>query len=280
MSRFRTLKLAMTTLKVSRLYRYPVKSLPGIAVDEMPLDDFGPANDRRWMIIDAEGRFVTQRTEPRLALAEVYESGGGELALGLPDGAHSALRPGSERQAVQIWHDRVEAVLAAGDASASLSRWLGQELYLVYMPDNTVRPADPGYVVGERRVSFADGFPFLVANAASLQQVETWSQEAWSMQRFRPNIVVSGADAFAEDQWRWLRVGGAVLECVKPCSRCLITTVDPATGVFDSRKEPLRTLGRHRRSSSGVIFGQNAVHWRGANIRVGDNVEILDGCPL
>ncbi|MAL98348.1 MAG: MOSC domain-containing protein [Alteromonadaceae bacterium] len=270
----------MANLQISGLYQYPVKSLAGIAVDEIRLDDFGPAHDRRWMVVDKEGVFVTQRSEPRLALIRPNQTSAGLVSLQIPDTESVALTASGELQSVSVWGDRVTGLRAANGASDLLSRWLGREVYLVYMPESSVRPVDPDYVAGDRRVGFADGFPFLIVNEASLAQVNEWSGQAWEILRFRPGLVIRGAEPFAEDQWQWLRVGDAVLECVKPCSRCIVTTIDPATGEPHPEREPLRTLGRHRRTSSGVIFGQNAVHWRGARISVGEQVEILDGCPL
>lgn len=267
------------SLHVAGLYRYPVKSLPGVAVDRLDLDDFGPAGDRRWLIVDAGGQFVTQRTEPRLALVRLTSSEAGAVSLTLPNGSAVNLCPGPEPVRVTVWGDEVEAVKASGSASALLSAWLGRELQFAFMPADKVRPVDPEFVTG-RRIGFADGYPFLIANPASLGALDEWTGQAWDMRRFRPGIVVAGAGRFAEDGWRWLRIGGAVLECVKPCSRCVMTTVDPDTGVLNPEREPLRTLSRYRRTPTGVIFGQNAVHWHGNSIVVGDPVQLLDGFPL
>jgi uncharacterized protein YcbX len=269
----------MSSLSISRLYRYPVKSFPGIAVERLALDDFGPAGDRRWLVVDADGQFVTQRAEPRLALIDIV-SETPFITLGLPGGKSLELAPGAEPIKVGVWRDQVEGVRAAGTASATLSAWLGRELYFVYMPSDSFRPVDPDFVGGTRRVGFADGFPFLLTNEASLAAVDQWTGKPWNMRRFRPGIVVNGAEAFAEDGWHWLRIGEAILECVKPCSRCIMTTVDPEHGTLDPDREPLRTLSRHRRTHAGVIFGQNAVHWHGTAIAVGDAVELLSDSPL
>lgn len=265
-------------LQVCALYRYPVKSCPGLAVSSLALDDFGPAGDRRWLLVDDGGRFVTQRSEPSLAQVAVAE-GAVALTLTLPGGPELELRPGLETMRVSVWGDQVWGLKAAGLASTAISEWLGRRLYFVFMPADTVRLADPDFVSG-RRVGFADGFPFLITNPASLEALEAWTGSRWDMRRFRPGIVISGAGAFAEDQWRWLRIGEAVLECVKPCSRCVMTTVDPETGQVHPEREPLRTLSRYRKSDAGIIFGQNAVHWHGGSIAVGDAVELLDGSPL
>lgn len=270
----------MSALRVSRLYRYPVKSLPGIAVQELVLDDFGPAGDRRWLVADSDGRFVSQRTEPALARIKVVAEGPDLVTLQLPDGQILDLVPGTQAMRVQVWQDEIDGFMASGDASARLSAWRGRDLRFVYMPEDSFRPVDPDFVESRRRVGFADGFPFLITNEASLEAVEKWTGKAWDVRRFRPGIVVSGADAYAEDGWRWLRVGEAILECVKPCSRCVMTTVDPDQGTLDPDREPLRTLSRYRRTPAGTIFGQNAVHWHGSVIAVDDAVELLDGFPL
>ena len=271
----------MTPLRVSGLYRYPVKSLSGVAVQQLALDEFGPAGDRRWLIADSNGHFVTQRTEPRLAVIDVLAEKGERVSLQLPGGPILDLVPGDRPMQVRVWRDAVEGVCASGEASTLLSNWIGRELHFVYMPDDSFRPVDPNFVGGERRrVSFADGFPFLVTNEASLEPLGDWTGKMWDMRRFRPGIVLAGASAFAEDEWGWLRIGATVLQCVKPCSRCIITTVDPDRGIFDPEREPLRSLSRHRRTIAGTIFGQNAVHWHGSSIAVDDPVELLDGSPL
>ncbi|WP_165855023.1 MOSC domain-containing protein [Marinobacter sp. JSM 1782161] len=260
----------MAKVKVEQLFYYPVKSLRGVSLTSMTLDDFGPAGDRRWMLVDPEGCFVTQREQPRLALiqADLHD---GRLVLTLPGEADPvAVEPSDTEQRVRVWRDWVKARFAAGDASERLSRWLDTPVSLVYMPDSSLRPVDHNYSLAERRVSFADGFPFLVTHTASLQALSARAGQDFDMRRFRPNIVVSGGDAFAEDQWRALTIDGLRLDLVKPCSRCVMTTVDPDKGEKAADLQPLRELGRFRRTPDGVMFGVNGIHSGTGGIRVGD----------
>lgn len=258
-------------VKISRLFRYPVKSLRGLEVEYLELDDFGPIGDRRWMIVDAKGRFVTQRKYPQLALLGLSEGDDG-LEVAVPGAGCHALQAGAESREVVVWEDRVEALIDAGAASSALSGWLGEPVQFVYMPDYSFRRIDPVYVAGSRRVSFADGFPFLVINQSSLDQLSGWVGRSMDVRRFRPGILVSGAGAFAEDGWSGLRIGTLMIDLVKPCARCVMTTVDPDQGSRDPEGEPLKTLRSYRNSESGILFGVNGVHRHSARIQVGDEV--------
>ena len=161
-----------------------------------------------------------------------------------------------------------------GEASDALSRFCRKPVSLVFMPDSSFRRVDAGRVDEYRRVGFADGFPFLVTNTASLAELNTRLEVPVEMRRFRPNIVVEGADAWDEDHWQSLSIGNNRLSIVKPCSRCVMTTVDPSTGLKDAAVQPLRTLSRYRRTGEGVIFGQNAIHESPGLIRVGEPVTV------
>ena len=262
-------------MNVQSLFIYPVKSLAGISVSHLELDDFGPSGDRRWMIVDAHGKFATQRRLPRLALIGVALDGE-TVNIQIPGQGEFALTPGEEQEEVTIWRDQVRASTAQQMANEALSRFCGEPLRLVYMPDTTFRRVDPERVADVRRVGFADGFPFLVANAASLEELNGRLVQPVDMRRFRPNIVISAAEPWAEDSWRVLRVGDVGLRVVKPCSRCVLTTVNPDTGVKDPGTEPLKTLSGYRRTADGVIFGQNAVHEGRGRIAVGDSVSIIE----
>lgn len=263
-------------MKVTQLFRYPVKSLPGIPVDEIHFDDFGPRGDRRWMIVDAaSGRFVTQRLYPQLALVGIAESVG-RVSIHLPEGGTFTLEAGAETRSVTVWKDSVQARLALGDVSTRLSAWLGAEVVLVYMPEDSFRQIDPAYVDERRRVSFADGYPLLVTSEASLRQVSEWVGRPLSMRRFRPGIVIDGTQPFAEDNWSSIRVNGLEIALVKPCSRCVMTTVDPDIGKKDIDGEPLKTLKLHRSSADGALFGQNGLHRGLGTVRVGDIVDVVE----
>ncbi|MBJ6138037.1 MOSC domain-containing protein [Marinobacter litoralis] len=262
-------------MNVLSLFIYPVKSLAGIAVPNLELDDFGPSGDRRWMIVDKLGKFVTQRRLPRLALIGVRLNAG-VVSISIPEQGEFALVATSEQQQVTVWRDQVLASEAQQDVNDALSRFCGEPLRMVYMPDSTFRRVDPERVAEVRRVGFADGFPFLLANAASLDELNGRLAQAVDIRRFRPNIVISGAAPWNEDSWRSLTVGDVRFRVVKPCSRCVLTTVDPDTGQKDSNTEPLKTLSHYRKTEDGVIFGQNAVHEGVGRISVGDSVSIVE----
>lgn len=264
----------MAQLTVEQLFYYPVKSLHGVEVDAVTLDDFGPAGDRRWMLVDEEGRFITQREQPQLALVHSALQHG-VLTLSIPGQETPVPVTASERERrVLVWRDWVKAQLAEPGPAELLSDWLGVRVELAYMPESSVRPVDRNYVPEDRRVSFADGFPFLITHTASLAALSQRIGESVDMRRFRPNIVVSGGDAFDEDRWVRLHRDDFTLDLVKPCSRCLMTTVHPDDGVRSDNLQPLRELGRFRRTPDGVLFGVNAVHSGPATLRVGDTFDI------
>lgn len=260
-------------MQVHSLWIYPVKSLAGIAVDSFQLDDFGPMADRRWMIIDEDRNFVTQRAFPVLARIKPVVSGG-QVAVDIPGEGLFPLEITDQSLRVLVWRDWVKAQVGGVAANEALSRFVGKPLRLVYMPDDSFRRVDAGRVTDVRRVSFADGFPLLVTSLSSLQELNHRLDAPVEMRRFRPNIVVEGAEPWAEDGWTTLQAGSVSLSLVKPCSRCVMTTVDPDTGIKDAGVQPLRTLSGYRRTDEGVIFGMNAIHESSGTIRVGDSVTV------
>lgn len=262
-------------MKIKALYYYPVKSLAGVATTELPLDRFGPVADRRWMLVDEEGRFVTQRKYP--ALARIHPRLDGEaLSLDIPGQGRVNVRVSDSRRQVTVWRDLVDGVLAAEtDASEAVSAFLGKPVTLVYMPDSVTRPARHEKLAGEHPVSFADGFPFLLTSQASLDDLNQRLPWKADMRRFRPNVVIEGAGAaWEEDHWNTVVLGEVPVRLVKPCSRCIMTTVDPDTGERSSDGNPLKTLSGFRRTESGVIFGANGVHLETGTLRVGDPVTV------
>lgn len=260
-------------MKVHALFLYPVKSLAGIPVDRFSLDDFGPVGDRRWMIVGANGQFVTQRLNPELAMIAtrfdgpdviITIPGEGEFRLSAEAGAGTGL--------ARVWRDQVDVLSGPINAADALSRFCGKDLHFVYMRNETFRRVDPEWVPAYRRVSFADGFPFLVTNQASLDELNSRLEHPVDMRRFRPNLVVSGAQPWDEDRWTSLSVREISLSLVKPCSRCIMTTVDPDTGIRSPDGQPLKTLASYRRAPDGVIFGLNGVHDANGTLSVGDPV--------
>ena len=262
-------------MKVHSLHIYPVKSLAGIQVPSFEMDDFGPKGDRRWMIVDVDRNFVTQRAFPELAKvsASFVES---DVSIHIPGEGDFTLKATDEEARVLVWRDWVKAQKGEPSASQALSRFCGAELFLVYMPDSSFRRVDAGRVTEYRRVGFADGFPFLVTTLASLEELNGRLDVPVDMRRFRPNIVVEGSAPWEEDHWSKLEVGGQPFDIVKPSSRCVLTTVDPDTGVKDPGLQPLRTLSGYRRTADGVIFGQNAMHESPGVIHVDDPVTVIE----
>jgi hypothetical protein len=270
----------MSGLTVEQLYFYPIKSLHGVPLSVMALDDFGAAGDRRWMIVDQHGQFVTQREKPQLARVAASLDGS-SLQITLPGQHAIPVLPGARRRIVTIWRDQVEALSAQPGPDEALSDWLGESVALVYMAENTVRPVDPAFAGNGHRVSFADGFPFLVTHQASLNELSCRVGRDLDMRRFRPNIVVSGGGAFDEDHWTFLKsASGVRLKLVKHCARCVMTTVDPDTGKKSTDRQPLRELGQFRRTQQGVLFGMNAIHTNGQLIRVGDRFDVEDAATV
>ncbi|AQS84240.1 MAG: MOSC N-terminal beta barrel domain-containing protein [Acetobacter aceti] len=262
------------------LHIYPVKSLHGLSMTELSLRPWGPENDRRWLIVDNAGQFITQRTYPVMATLHVSVTTEGlclthssrpDLVVKHPsDQAHSVM--------VTVWKDTVPALDAGDEAAQWISEIIGLSCRLVYMPrPESARPCQwNGHAFTN---SFSDGFPVLVTTLASLDDLNRRLDAPVPMDRFRPNLVVSGAKAWEEDSWARIRIGDTELSLVKPCSRCAMTTVDQNTGNIPNRKEPLATLARFRKQKDGVMFGQNALVEHTGMISVGDEVEILEFQP-
>jgi uncharacterized protein YcbX len=268
----------LNVLAVTSLHVYPVKGGRGIALQTAVVERRGLRLDRRFLVVDEEARFVTQRTAPRLALVDVATDPGAshEIALSAP-GAPAIRMTIADRQPrtrVVIWRDEVDAA-DCGDAAATwMSQWLGRPVRVVCMPDDVERAVDPKYARPGDLVGFADGYPLLLASAASLDDLNARLSEPVAMDRFRPNVVVSGSDPWAEDGWRRIRVGELVLRVVKPCVRCTVTTIDQRTA--ERGVEPLRTLATFRARDNEVLFGQNCIPESPGRIAVGDTVTVLD----
>lgn len=268
----------MTRAHISALFIYPLKSARGVRLDQAQVAARGFRHDRRWMVVDEAGEFVTQRSHPELAKVAV-KLVDDRLVLERPDAAPLELPAkidSGESVEVRVWRDECAALSAGQEAAAWFSSFLGQPSRLVYMPDSTRRQVDPTYAQPGEIVSFADGYPFLLVEQASLDDLNERLDSPISMARFRPNIVVDGVEPFAADHWRRVRIGEVVMRLAKPCVRCVVTTTDQHTGQRSPASEPLRTLATFRRGDEGVTFGQNLIHEGRGVIRVGDAVEILE----
>jgi|SoiMethySBSTD1v2_1073268.scaffolds.fasta_scaffold681679_2 MOSC domain-containing protein len=257
---------------LSALNVYPIKSVGGIAAQEWAVDDFGLRYDRRWMVVDSRGRMVTQRTHPRLALARpaiegerLVVRGPGLDFLVLP------LRPGEAvTTTVTIWNDTCPALWQGEAAARWFSALTGAEVALVFMPDNTWRPAEPADGPPSSRVSFADAYPFLLLSEESLADLNRRLAIPVPMNRFRPNLVIRGGRPFGEDDLGTFTIDGIGFRAVKPCDRCMVTTTDQETG--ERGAEPLRTLSTYRRATGKVYFGQNLVHRDTGVLTVGNEL--------
>jgi hypothetical protein len=262
-------------MRLAGLVVHPLKSAAGIAVDAAEVTRTGLRHDRRWMIVDAAGRFVSQRQEPRLGrIRPTIEVDRLRLdAPGIPPLELPLAPPSGEARRVRIWDDDVEARSCGHEADAWAAAVLGEGCRLVALADDGARPVDPAYGRADDRVSFADGYPFLLTTTASLDELSRRAGTRLEMARFRPNLVVDGATPFAEDAWTRIRIGDLTFRVVKPCVRCVVTTLDPATGA--GGREPLRTLATFRRTEKGVTFGQNLLADDLGVLHVGDVVASL-----
>jgi len=261
---------------LSALHIFPIKSCAPLPLDVADVEPRGLAHDRRWLATDAGGHFLTGRQQPRLTLVRATPDGDAiELAApGMPS-LRVAPPLGGSRVAVVIWKNTVDA-LAAGDAAdAWISAFLGMPSRLVFMDDACERPVTPDFSAPGDEVSFADAFPLLLISKAALDALNAKLAAPVPMLRFRPNLVVANTAPHAEDGWKRIRIGGIEFDLVKPCSRCVFTTVDFENGTFDPSGEPLRTLITYRRGERGVTFGQNVIARGVGTLRVGDPVEVL-----
>lgn len=273
--------MVSSTLELSEVWIYPLKSARGLSLPQAQLSPTGLQFDRRWMLVDEQGLFLSQRKVPAMARLEVhlgnvlgFSFGDQHLELSLPPYA-------LPETPVQVWRSRVTAQVFASDINAWFSEALQTSCRLVYMPDSTYRRTHPSRAPG-KRVSFADGYPYLLTHEASLADLNAQLVTPVPMNRFRPNLVVRGGEAFAEDHWHELRIGEQLFRNVKLCERCTIITLDQESGERDpaAQTEPLRTLARHHLVGGKAIFGQNLIALNSkdapqGSLRCGDPVEIL-----
>ncbi len=271
------LKEAIERATVTALYYYPIKSCAGTAVGEAQTTARGFLHDRELMLVEANsGEFLTQRELPKMALIkpQILDEVLQATAPGMPELAVS-LSDKNRLMQVKIWKDWCESVDQGDEAASWFSEYLKTDCRVVRMSPDYVRRVDPNYAINASdQVSFADGFAFLLISEESLDDLNRRMDEPFPMNRFRPNIVLSGSGiAFAEDYVKRIVIGEVVMNVVKDCARCSITTNDQQTATFG--KEPLRTLATFRRIPRGVVFGQNLIHENNGLLKVGDSVKVL-----
>ncbi|NQZ00819.1 MAG: MOSC domain-containing protein [Bdellovibrionales bacterium] len=262
--------------KVKQLFIYPVKSFGGQQVSQMEISETGPKYDRKWMVVDEKGQFLTQRQYPKMS----------QVTARIIDDAHVELTaPGvdfmdfgtdeydaSNSLEVTVWKTQVKAYEVDPEVSQWVSDFLGVKCKLVRMDDEFERPIDADY--GDGRINFSDGFPFLILSVQSLELLNQKLNKAFAVKRFRPNIVVQIDEPHQEDYWTQIQIGDVLFRGAKLCSRCKITTIDPMTGEFGD--EPLETLSQYRRTDQGIVFGKNFVHENLGAIRQGMDVDVLE----
>lgn len=263
-------------MRVDALGVYPVKSLRGFTVDEARLEPWGFEGDRRWMVVDPDGAFITQRSTPAMSLVHAHRRTDGAVVLSTAASGSVVLDPVGAPESVVVWKNTVKAVGGDPAADTWLSEVLDRPVHLVHLDHpEAARPIDPDYARPGETVTFADGYPVLVTTTASLDAVNDWQVEAGArtvpMDRFRPSIVVDTDEPWAEDAWAELAVGDVRLRVAKSCSRCVVTGVVPDTGTIEPGG-PLTQIGAHR---PDVSFGVNAVPSVTGIVRVGDPVEVL-----
>ena len=261
--------------QVTELWIYPIKSCKGIALSKVELDEKGFKYDRRFVVTDANYNVVTQREHNSMALIAA-DIDGNVLKLGtvgMPDLEVSLQFDESQMATVKIWKDNSMALKVSVEADFWFTKFLGFKCYLMYMPDNSKRMVDPKYSKHGATITFTDDFPISLISQASLDNLNDRMEQTLPMNRFRPNIVVSGTNAFAEDSWKRIKIGDVEFDVVKPSARCIMTTINQETGVCGSM-EPLKTLSKYRTEENKILFGQNIIHLQKGQIVKGDTIQI------
>ncbi len=260
---------------LSSIFLYPIKSLRGIQVDQWDIIETGLKYDRQWMLIDQQQNFLSQRRLPKMALisTQIKEP---YLIVSAPNQNDLILvlsPPNTQRLTINIWHDQYPVQTVSPEADQWFSDFLQSPCQLVYQSENNIRQVDPHYANPTDQTKFSDGFPFLITTEASLALLNQQMGLSFSMQRFRPNLVISDCKSYEEDTWRQLSINAIHFRLPKPCSRCSIPQIDPETA--QSGKEPLRTLALTRKWGNQVFFGQNALHDKKGQIQTGNPVHII-----
>lgn len=266
----------MPALILSEIYIYPVKSLGGISVDSAIAETRGLKYDRRFLLVDENAMFMTQRDFPQLALLKLSYSEKGFKVLNTKDNSHLIIPFESDSNkniSVTIWDDVCKAVKLGNDFDDWFSNAAGKKCSLVYMPDDEKRIVEKKYINDEHIVSFADAYPFLIIGQASLEDLNSRLQRPIPMNRFRTNFVFTGGNPYEEDYWKDFKISDAKFKAVKPCARCVITTTDQDTA--ERSVEPLKTLSDYRKINNKVMFGMNVVCNKPGIVSINQKIELL-----
>lgn len=264
----------MALIKVSEINIYPVKSLGGIALSTAKVMKKGLEYDRRWMLTDENNMFLTQRVHHKMALFRMSFGENGFVVSYDGQQLQIPLTFEGDPFRSKVWDDEVTVREVSSRHSAWFSEHLGIPCKLAAFPEENERPVDERYRIGDDHVSLADAYPVLMIGERSLDDLNKRLNSPVPMNRFRPNVVFSGGDPFVEDTIREFTIGSIPFVGVKPCARCVLTTVDQATGT-KTGGEPLATLAKYRRKGSGVYFGQNIIPKQTGQISLGDEITIL-----
>lgn len=272
----------MSTILLSGLYIYPIKSLGGISLTAANLEKRGLQYDRRWMLIDEDGLFITQRKYHDLALLQVNIADGQLIISHKNDPAKTISFTIGERHGekieVTVWDDQCAGIEVSPLLSAWFTDFLEMKVRLVEMPEEEERKVDPRYAIDEEIVSFADGYPCLLIGQSSLDGLNEKLDQKIAMDRFRPNLVFTGGDAHHEDSIATFEISGIHFTAVKPCARCVLITVDQQTGKKSA--EPLKTLAGYRTRNKKIMFGQNLIHSGSGTIHIGDELIVTSSKPI
>lgn len=261
------------------IFIYPIKSTKGIQLPQSLVEEKGLKNDRRYMLVDTEGRFITGRTHPQLTQISIEFSKKG-LYVSAPNQLSFYIEPNQFTNAsmpVEIWSDTVQAQHCHQNYDHWFSQFLNERCHLVYFSEKTSRQVKNK----QTQVSFADGYPLLLINQTSVDQLNARLENPVTPLHFRPNVLIKGDFPFVEDSWARIKIGEVEFEVSKPCSRCTFTNVDPKTGIPDLQ-DPLKTLAQFRYHEGDIDFGQNLIPLNEGIIRVGDELQVLEskGAPF
>lgn len=264
-------------ISLAAIYIYPIKSFPGLSLNKAIVEDEGIQYDRRWMLVDTKGMAITQRKNPELASFKISQQPDGFLITNPSE--KSIMIPfdvlSTDEMEVQVWNDKMMAGLVGESFDSFFTESLGFQTHLVRVTPNMKRVVEPAYNQGNDIVSFADGFPHLLISEESLADLNSRLENPVDMSRFRPNLVVRGAvGGFEEDSWKKITIGEISFLIMKPCARCIMTTVDPSTAIKDKTGEPLKTLSQYRKKDGKVFFGQNLLHTLKGEISLTDDVVV------
>jgi uncharacterized protein YcbX len=254
------------------IYIYPIKSLGGIRLESAKLEQKGLEHDRRWMLVNDRNEFLTIRQHPEFLFYEVFSNVNG-FEVSKKGSIDNIIIPFEIKDGtsltVKVWDDYVEAIEASESYHQWFTKQLGFNCKLVHMPQNAERRVQPEWVLDEHHVSFADTYPYLIVGKRSLKDLNLKLEDKITMQRFRPNLIFDGGEPYEEYLWKDLEIGEGLMKGIKPCTRCIVITMDPETAIIGN--EPLKTLFKQRIEEK-MIFGQYVIAINDRHIRIGDEI--------